>query len=184
MKLAGKELGIIGLKASMQLRGASVKGTFVSDGAPALLEHCFGKGRTLYFATTPGISYIKEAKFVAGALAEKWPAEYRRALTHFAAEADAAPLVKISQPVIEAGLYDAPTGTALVLANFTYNPITSLQVQVPTRSAVTAVKSLAQGAIAFKTEPAPSPWKEEGYKHIQCFAMPLGEDDIVILEAQ
>ena len=184
VKLAGAEFGVIGVKAAMHLRGASVKGTFVSDGAPALLEHRFGKGRALYFAATPGISYIKEAKFVAKALAEKWPAEYRRALTQFAAEAGAAPLVTLSQAVIEAGLYDAPTGTALILANFTYKPIASLEVQLPTRAAVTSVKSLAQGAIAFKTEPAPSPWKEEGYQHLLRFALPLGEDDIVILEAQ
>jgi hypothetical protein len=36
-----------------------------------------------------------------------------------------------SHPVVEAGLYDAPTGTALVLANFSYRPIEALAVRVP-----------------------------------------------------
>jgi len=37
--------------------------------------------------------------------------------------------------------------------------------------------------VAFKTLPAISPWKAEGYKYVQRFAMSLGQD-IVVLETQ
>src|SRR6185436_17318963 len=108
------ETGVVGVRATIQARGGEVKASFVSDGKPAVVENHFGKGRSVYFATTPGIGYIKDAKFVANALAEKWPAKQRQSLTRFANEAGAAPLVKLSEPVVEAGMYEAPAGTALV----------------------------------------------------------------------
>jgi Beta-galactosidase trimerisation domain len=181
-KLADTELGLIGVKASVQARGARTNATFASDGSPALLANRFGKGRALYFAATPGISYIKEAKFATESLVEKWPAKYRQTLTRFATEAHAVPLVKLSEPVVEAGIYDAPAGTALILANFTYNPVKSLQIEIPTHRRILEVNSLAHGPLAFKTVRAPSPWKQEGYQYLHRFSVPLGLDDIIILQ--
>ena len=37
-------------------------------------------------------------------------------------------LVELSHPVVEAGIFVSPKGTALVLANFTYEPIQGLEV--------------------------------------------------------
>jgi hypothetical protein len=182
IKLADGELGVVGVKAAIEPRGAEVKATFKSDGKPALVENHYGKGRAAYFAATPGIGYIKDARFVATALAEKWPAPQRQAITRFAKEAEAAPLVKLSAPVVEAGIYEAPKGTALVLANFTYQPIGSLSVEVPTRSEVKIVKSLEHGELKFDTRPAPSPGRVEGYKYVQRFTLALGEDDLIVLE--
>src|SRR5207237_7584000 len=99
--IVGTEVGVLGVKVAVRPRGAEIKGTFVSNGGPAVLEHRLGRGRAVYFATTPAISYIKEAKFVRDALAEKWPADRRRALTQYAADAGAAPLAKLSEPVVE-----------------------------------------------------------------------------------
>jgi hypothetical protein len=184
MQLDGGEIGIIGMKAVIEPRQAATKATFTSDGAPALLENQFGQGRAVYFATTPGISYIKDANFVSDALAEKWPPEQRRAITRYAAEIGAAPLAKLSEPVVEAGIYDAPGGSALMLANFTYRPIASLHVEVPSRSAVRAIKSLAGGTLRFETAPADSLWREEGYSQVARFALPLDMDDLVIMETE
>ncbi len=180
----GAELGVIGLKLALKPVGAEVRGTFASNGAPALIEHRAGKGRALIFAATPGISYIKDAKFVPDRLAEKWPAEHRRALTRYAADAGAAPLVRLSEPVVEAGIYDAPGGSALVLANFAYDPIAALRVEVPLRSAPSAVRSLTHGELRFETTPAPAPWNDEGYTHLIRFTMPLGLDDLVLFETR
>jgi hypothetical protein len=182
IRTAKGEFGLVGVKADIHPRGGAVKSTFVSDGKPALLEHAFGKGRTAYFAATPGIGYIKDARFVATALAEKWPANERQAITRFAKEAGAAPVVKLSEPVIEAGIFEAPIGAALVLANFTYKKIDSLKVDLPMRGDMKSVKSLEHGQLQFETIPAPSPWQEDGYKNIVRFSLPLGDDDLVVLE--
>ena len=100
------------------------------------------------------------------------------------AEASAAPLVRLSEPLVEAGIYDSPAGSALVLANFTYMPIKSLAVEFPTRAPIGTVKSFAHGELPVATLPAPSPWKEEGYTHLHRFALPLGDDDVVLVLPQ
>jgi hypothetical protein len=182
VKLADDEVGVVGVRATIQPRGGEVKATFASDAKPAVVEYRFGKGRSLYFATTPGIGYIKDAKFVANALAEKWPAKQRQALTRFAKEAGAAPLVNLSEPVVEAGIYEAPTGSALVLANFTYKPVSELKVEVPMRGEVATVKSLEHGPLKFESGPAPASQQADGFRHIVRFTMSLGDDDLVVLE--
>ena len=174
--------GVIGLKASVQPKGAKAKGKFTSNNAPALLENHFGKGHAIFFATTPGISYIKDAQFVAKDLAEKWPREHRHAITRYATEAGAAPLVKLSEPVVEAGVYDAPGGSALVLANFTYSPIKSLQIELPLSKKPAAIKSLERGPIEFDIARSPSSLRKEGYDGIARFTLPLGLDDLVLIE--
>jgi hypothetical protein len=182
IKAANGEFGVVGVKAMIELRGGVVQARFVSDGKAAVVENSFGKGRSVYFATTPGIGYIKDARFVATALAEKWPAKQREAITRFAKEARAAPLVKLSEPVVEAGIYEVSSGVALVLANFTYQKIRSLKVDLPTRADVKSVKSLEHGQLSFETHPALSPWREDGFKNTVRFALPLGDDDLIILE--
>lgn len=176
------DFGLIGLRASVQPKGAKVRGTFASNAAPALLENHFGKGRAVWFAGTPGISYIKDAKFIANALAEKWPQSQRRALTRYAFEAGATPLVKLSEPVIEAGVFDAPEGSALILANFTYTPIKSLQIELPLREKPVTIKSLERGPIEFAIARAASPSRKEGYDWIARFTLPLGLDDLLLTD--
>jgi hypothetical protein len=184
VKMGDTEIGVIGVKTKVEVKGAKITSTFVNDARPALLENHFGKGRALYFATTPGMGYIKEAKFAAHSLAEKWPGDRRRAITRYATEAGAAPLVKLSHPVVEVGVYDSPAGAALILANFTYEPIQALRVEIPMRTAVAAVKSLTHGPIAFETVATSSTLRDDGYPFLQRFTLPLGTDDIVLLESR
>jgi hypothetical protein len=182
VNIANGEIGVVGVRATIEPRGAEVKATFANDGKPALVENHFGKGQTAYFAATPGIGYIKDAHFVATALAEKWPANEREVITHYAKEAGAAPLIKLSEPVIEAGIYEVPTGAALVLANFTYQTIGSLKVDLPTRGEVKSVTSLEHGQLRFETISAPASWQNEGFDKVIRFSLPLGDDDLVVLE--
>ena len=135
-----------------------------------------------WFATTPGISYIKEAKFVANALAERWPEKYRTLLTDYAADAGALPLAKLSKPVIEAGVYDAPGGTALVLANFTYEPQEAVAVEIPVASEVSRVTSLVHGDLRFESEPVSKTQRKAGFSRLVKFQLPLGIDDLVLLQ--
>jgi hypothetical protein len=182
VKVGDQNFGVIGLKCSLQPTRAKVKGTFATNGGPAVIENKFGKGRAIYFATTPGISYLKNAKFVANDLAEKYPPVEQAALTRYATEAGATRLVNLSEPVVEAGIYDAPNGTALVLANFTYKPIQSLRVEVPIRSKIASVKSLEKGKIAFETVRASPALRRDGFTKLVRFTIPLGLDDLILLQ--
>src|SRR4051812_12326949 len=181
IKSADGEFGTIGVKAVVKPIDAKVKATFKSDDKPALLENEVGKGRAIYFATTPGITYIKDAHFVPTELAEKWPASGRKTITRYANQSGALPLVHLSEPVVEAGIFESPAGTALVLANFTYKRIEALKVSVPTRARIESVKSLESGDLKFETVPAPPQWTAEGYNYLQDFTLPLGDDDLVLI---
>jgi len=184
IKTADAEIGVIGIKAAVQPAKAKVLAMFAKDSSPAVLENRFGKGRAVWFATTPAISYLKNANFVANALAEKWPIADRALLTRYAGQAGAAPLVKLSEPVVEAGVYDAAEGSALLLANFTYEPIKTLTIELPMRKAVAAVKSLEHGPLKFTTARARAPWRDEGYTTVVRFSEPLGLDDLVLIETR
>jgi hypothetical protein len=184
IKTADAVMDVIGIRAAVQPAKARVVATFSKDDSPAILENRFGKGRAIWFATTPAISYIKNARFVADALAEKWPLADRTLLTRYAAQAGAAPLVTLSDPVVEAGIYDTLDASALVLANFTYEPIKTLTVEVPMRKAVIGVKSLEHGPLKFTTMRAQRPWRDEGYASVVRFSEPLGLDDLVLIETR
>jgi hypothetical protein len=184
MKVGQDELGVIGVKAEVQPRSAQIVAKFTRDQRPALLENRFGSGRAIYFAATPAIGYIKDAKFVPAALAEKWPAHERALMTRFVKESRAAPLVQLSEPVVEAGAYDAPGGTALVLANFTYTSVPTLKVEIPTKGKIQEVESLSHGKLKFESAPAADSSRDDGYAHVIRFEMPMDIDDLVILHTR
>jgi len=146
--------GAIGIKATVAATTGNVTARF-QDGAPAVVEHSFGRGRATYFATCPGIAYVKEARFVPDALREKWPDAIRGAINRITRQSDAPRLAELSHAVVEAGVYDSPQGTALVLANFAYDPIASLEIRLSVPRTVNRVRSLEQGPLPFSTEAGP-----------------------------
>jgi hypothetical protein len=162
--------GVIGV----QVRAAPATGTIAGvfkDGSPAVVSQAYGKGQAVWIGACPGISYIKDAKFVARELKEQWPAGQRRWINGVVRERRTPRLVELSHPVVEAGVYDAPGGTALVLANFTYQPIEALQVRLMTPKPVRSVHSCEKGELKFTTEGG-----------MVSFTLPLGLNDIVRVE--
>lgn len=173
---AGGGFGALGLKAGITPQGGTVTGTF-ADGAPAVVEHAFGKGRAVSVATCPAVSYAKDAKFVRDDLKEKWPAAQRSFINRVAQSATK-PAVTLSSPVVEAGVYDSAGGTALVLGNYTYEPIPALAVSLLVKERPRRVKACTDGAaLAFTVAPGDDrrPWKVE-------FTVPLGHSEIVLVE--
>ncbi|MEI7437994.1 MAG: hypothetical protein WCL16_14415, partial [bacterium] len=175
--------GVIGVKMSVKpLKGAVVTGTF-KDGSPAVVENSFHKGKTVYVGACPGIAYAKEAHFVPSELKEKWPPALREFITTTARAAGVPRLLTLSHPVVEAGLYDAPKGTAIVLANFTYERIPELKLAVRTPQAPGRVVSAELGELRFSSKPDPDnsqsalPWLTE-------FILDLDINDIVMLESR
>jgi hypothetical protein len=176
------EFGIAGLKAGVELDGGEVLAKFASDGKPAAVSHALGKGRALYIAASAGVSYIKDANFVPADLAERWPEPHRQFLTQPARQAGAAPQVRLSEPVVEAGVYESGGKLALVLANFTYQPIEKLRVVVPASSGPLSVRSLEHGALKHSTAASAGPWREAGLECEVRFDLPLGHDDVILIE--
>jgi hypothetical protein len=91
-------------------------------------------------------------------------------------------LVKLSHPVVEAGLYDAPAGTGLALANFTYWPIEGLTVRVPLVKPARVVRSVEHGPLPFTEERASPSLRVRGYNAVAVFTTRLGLNDIILLE--
>jgi len=176
--------GAIGIKAPIGLSPvARVTGKF-GDGSPAVVRSNFGKGSAVYTATCPAISYGKDAKFVPAELKEKWPAAQREFINRHAALAKAPKLIELSHPVVEAGLYDAKGGTALVLANFTYQPIKNLKVtlQFPGPRPPKTVKSVTSGRLKFTSVTLPTAGSLPQYPHKVTFTVALGLTDIILIE--
>jgi hypothetical protein len=174
---AGGAFGALGVKAAIQQTTAGVSGKF-QDGSPAVVTNTLGKGQAIYFATCPALAYIKEAKFVPAELKEKWPAAQRQLINRTVERANVPRLVELDQSVVEAGLYDAAAGTALVLANFTHEPIRRLTVKVPMVKSPRRVRSFEEGRLSFKVVKSPA----LDYPFTVEFKMRLGLNDIVTLE--
>ena len=171
-------LGAMGTRTHFRPTTGSVVATF-ADGSPAAVKNDFGKGRALYVGCCPGIAYLKEAKFVPAELKEKWPGDHRRLINHVAQRRGVPRLAELSHPVVECGVYDAPQGTALVLANFTYEPIEGLTVRLPLARAVKTVRSVENGPLQFTMEQTSG---RPGYPFVATFQLPLGLSDVVLLE--
>lgn len=175
-RLPSGRFGAIGAKVSFRPRGARTIARF-SDGAPAAAIHEFGKGEAIAIGACPGIAYVKEARFVPRDLAEKWSPEIR-ALIAGSARSLSRP-VALSEPVVEAGVYDSPRGTALVLANFTYERIPALGARLPLPRRPRSVRSAERGEIAFEVAERPGdrdfPWEAR-------FRLDLDWNDVVLAE--
>jgi hypothetical protein len=118
------------------------------------------------------LSYLKDAGFVPAELKERYPVTQRCLLSGVAAARGIMRLVELFHPVIEAGLYDAPAGTALILANFT-----------------SATAETDSGSPLDRSRPATvrqggglSSVRGQGYDSVAVFTTHLGLNDIILLE--
>jgi len=160
--------GVIGMKATVKAADGKTVDRF-DDGTPAVIENSFGKGFVRYIATTPGVSYAKDARFVPKELKEQWPQAHRAFINAPAREAGVSRPVCMSHPVVEAGLYIHGNAAAIVLANFTYQPIDELQLTVPLPFRPRQVLSGESGHVQFTMEGTSVTAR-----------LPLGISDIVI----
>lgn len=171
-------LGVIGAKIAVAPTTGKVTAKF-ADGTPALVQNESGQGRTTYAAACPAIAYLKEAKFVPDALREKWPAEIRRLINQTAQQRGVKRPVGLSHAVVEAGVYDAPSGTALVLANFTYEPIPALKIRLSVPRTIRQVRSVERGPLKFSVEETSS---GTAAARIVACELSLGITDVVVFE--
>jgi hypothetical protein len=174
--------GVLGLRVAIEPVDGRVIGRFTKGGAPAAVAHQIERGWAVYLAACPGLSYLKDARFAPAELRERYPDPQRRLLRGVAEARGALRLLELSHPVVEAGVFDAAAGTALVLANFTYEPIEALAVRMPMAGPVRGVRSLEHGPLRFAIEPASPALRARGYDTVIVFTTRLGLNDIVLLE--
>ncbi len=168
-----KELGTIGVKVYFKTSTGIAHGIF-SDGNPSVITNKYGRGTAEFIASCPAIAYGKEAGFVPDDLKEKWNPEIRRwVIGNIIKKAEK--LVEISHPVVEAGVYDSNYGTALILANFTYEPIENLKIGIDVQKKPARVFSFEKGEIKFNSTMV-------NRLHRVNFSLPLGINDIVLIE--
>ena len=176
--------GAIGIKTPIEpAPTVKIEGEF-TDGSPAVVRNRFGRGQAIYTATCPAISYAKDAKFVPAELKENWPAVQREFINRQAERAKAPRLVELSHPIVEAGLYDAKAGTALVLANFTYQRIENLKVtlQLTGPRPPKTVKSVTSGQLKFTLAKPATAGSLRQYPHAVTFTTDLDLTDIILVE--
>lgn len=167
------QVGAIGIKTFFKPHTGKVFATF-NDGSPAAIRNSYGKGKAEFTASCPAIAYGKEAKFVPNDLKEKWKPEIRKWVIGNI-ETKAPKQIEISKDVIEVGVYDSVMGTAIVLANFTYEPIENLKIIIDVPRKPHRVFSCEKGEIKFRSSMTNKLCRLN-------FSLPLGINDIILIE--
>ncbi len=173
--------GVLGVRITFTPTTGQVVGRF-KENAPAVITHDFGSGKAVYVGTCPGLSYLKDADFMPMELKKRYSAAQRRILTGLASARGVPRLAELTYPVVEAGAYDAPAGTALVLANFTYRPIEVLTVRLPLTKPLRHVRSVERGPLEFTEEPVSPALRGQGYNSVAVFTTRLRLSDGILLE--
>jgi hypothetical protein len=150
--------------------GCEVIGKF-ADGAAAAMRAGHGAGTVFAVGFLPGLDY---SPFKAGqtTLDERWDGELRAAFRAPLAAAGIRPVVAASVPVVEANLLTGPAGSAIVLANYTYEPIPNLTLSIG-RDLGHAIGT------ATSTEGVPVKVRRDGDRIV--LDLPLEWTDIVLL---
>jgi len=142
---------VIGYRLNLRddVDSSSVLARF-DDAKPAGAQVSYGQGSVYAFGFLPGLAY---SPFKVGQtkLNEVWPTAPRTLLSlPLAALPADARAVRTSQPVVEASLLTGPGGSALVLANYTYKPISKLRVSLPSIHPIQEVTSTEGVRVAVK----------------------------------
>jgi hypothetical protein len=164
-------LPVLGLKGELRQGGKSeVLGSF-DDHSPAAGRAAYGRGQVTGFAFLPALAYGRLAGFKPRTLEEKWPEAPRRLLAMPLREGKITPVAAAGVPVVETSLLKSPKGSAVVLVNYTYQPIKSLKV---TLRGVGPVKE------AVSTEGVAVKMRKVNDKDVE-LELPLEWTDIVLL---
>jgi len=126
--LGGARLRVLGgrLDLRKEIAEADLVARF-EDGAPAGAALAYGAGRVIGVGFFPMLAYspFKQGQVT---LDEKWPPEPRSIIALALEAAKISPVARADVPVVETSLLTGPRGSALVLANYTYEPIPRLKV--------------------------------------------------------
>ena len=130
---------MIGVRSRVRAEDATVEGTF-SDGTPAITVRTAGRGRAMYCAFLPGLSYFKPAlprrPVDRGHRADSMAQFLPKAFDAAASRLIGAPAEKVkrpvvcSEPLVETMVIESDEGTAILMINWTGKPLWDLNLTV------------------------------------------------------
>ncbi len=162
---------------SLQNRRLEVEAKF-SDGKPAVIRKKVGKGNVVHFAWLPGASYYLGKCQPAIEKPHELPVDYSDVLREWIAFPSRLsgfqPLLLVDKPLVETFSLSSPQGDAIVLINWTNDPLKKIQVTLnDARWPKTYCAISAQhGAVKVTEDPQ---------THLKSFSLPLKVGDIVRL---
>ena len=124
------DLPVIGVRAALN-RNANEFAAF-ADGKTAGIIEPYGKGQIVAVGFMPMLAYGQTANFQPETLAEKWQPEAREIIKTALDAGNISSVAKASVPVIETDFLNGANGAVVVLANYTYQPIDNLTIEVKT----------------------------------------------------
>ena len=117
------------------------------------------------------LAYGQGANFKPITLEEKWPAAPRELIKLALDGAKITPVAKSDRPVVETSLLTGDKGAALVLVNYTYEPVDALTVDLKLSRPVTRATSTEGSTVAVEKT-------ADGVR----LRLPLKWTDIIVLE--
>lgn len=169
---AAEALPVLGVRLDLADGVAEGKPLLVFDdnGAPAGVKVAHGQGTVFAYAFLPMLAYARLADFQPRTLAEKWPALPRQLVRQALAAASVKGVAQADAPVVETGLLTGPKGSVLVLANYTYEPIKELHVDLRLSHPVT--QAVSTEGVRVTSKPIPGGLR---------LSLPLDWTDMVLL---
>jgi hypothetical protein len=150
LTLNGHDFGTGSMALSDSIEGlqpgsATVEATLASGGADITLNH-YGKGTAIAYGFFPGRQFfVSPGQADPGWLPTAWGQQQQQVAVEPAVLANTPRPVVVSQDGVEADLLTSDKGDAIVLLNWTDQPLSRLTVTVPDAAQFTRVRS-AQGA--------------------------------------
>ncbi|MCL2330430.1 MAG: hypothetical protein FWC56_03910, partial [Phycisphaerae bacterium] len=128
----GFSMPVLGCKSALRndLPANAIHAKY-ADGSPAGVTIRYGKGQIVGLGFMPMLAYGRLANFKPETLEEKGPAEPRELIREPLNMAKVKPVAQANVPVVVTGLLNGGNlGSVVVLANYTYQPIDKLSVDV------------------------------------------------------
>ena len=106
--------------------------------------------QVLAFGFMPMLAYGRLAGFKGETMEEKWPESPRILVGKALTAGGVQPVVKANAPVVEASLLTGPMGSAIILANYTYLPISALVLDISLDHPVGSALSVEGERVSFE----------------------------------
>jgi len=151
VRLGNRQFNLPVIGVRLKLLQNSKQFANFSDGTTAGVIIPYGRGQVIGLGFLPMLAYGQLANFKPTTLEEKWIAEPRDIVKMALDTAKITPVAKADVPVVETSLLTGPNGSALVLANYTYQPIDSLTIDVKLSEPVKQVISTEGSKVQLQT---------------------------------